>query len=384
VLEWAIACIGHHRISFSLFANFNSFQPPKSTKMSRTINFQSISWFWDLYTRNLLDLNPPYQRRSVWNQKYKDDFIDTILNGYPSPAIFVYREITDDGVSKYSVVDGKQRLSTLFEFAENKFPVSDQATITRLRGLSFKELETDVKQSFWAYQFAVESVPSTDEKIINDIFDRINRNVSKLTPQELRHARFDGVFITTVEQLTDWMLSVLPNNFPSIAPKSRKQMKDVEFVTRLLLFLEEGVKSYRQHELDAAFNDRDLDWENQDKVENEFKQVINLIHQLLKNSVDSSIDLTKTRLKNQTDFYSFFGAVAELNQKTPLEINREIPKNIASFLERVESDEARMIDKEAQAYYDAITTSLLSGTEKSRTRIDSLKSVILSSIAIVA
>lgn len=40
--------------------------------MSRAINFQTVSWFWDLYTRGLLDLEPPYQRRSVWNQEYKD------------------------------------------------------------------------------------------------------------------------------------------------------------------------------------------------------------------------------------------------------------------------------------------------------------------------
>jgi uncharacterized protein with ParB-like and HNH nuclease domain len=93
--------------------------------MSRAINFQTVSWFWDLYTRHLLDLEPPYQRRSVWNQEYKDFFIDTVLNGYPAPAIFLYQEITSEGISKYSVVDGKQRLSTLFEFAENKFPVSE-------------------------------------------------------------------------------------------------------------------------------------------------------------------------------------------------------------------------------------------------------------------
>jgi hypothetical protein len=96
------------------------------------------------------------------------------------------------------------------------------------------------------------------------------------------------------------------------------------------------------------------------------------------------VDLTKTRLKNQSDFYSFFAAIAELNQENPLKVNREISENIAKFLDRVESDEARMTDKEAQTYYDAITTSLVSGNEKSRTRIDSLKSVILSSIAIVA
>jgi hypothetical protein len=37
--------------------------------MSRAINFQTVSWFWDLYTRYLLELDPPYQRRSVWNQE---------------------------------------------------------------------------------------------------------------------------------------------------------------------------------------------------------------------------------------------------------------------------------------------------------------------------
>jgi hypothetical protein len=142
--------------------------------MSRPINFQTVSWFWDLYTRQLLDLDPPYQRRSVWNQDYKDFFIDTVLNSYPAPAIFLYQEITPDGISKFSIIDGKQRLSTLFEFVENEFPVSETATITRLRGQYFKYLAIKVKQDFWKYQFAVEYVPSSDEGIINNIFDRIN------------------------------------------------------------------------------------------------------------------------------------------------------------------------------------------------------------------
>lgn len=47
--------------------------------MSSTINFQTVFWFWDLYTTKLLELDPPYQRRSVWNQDYKDFFVDTIL-----------------------------------------------------------------------------------------------------------------------------------------------------------------------------------------------------------------------------------------------------------------------------------------------------------------
>ncbi|GAB4194047.1 MAG: hypothetical protein Fur006_39560 [Coleofasciculaceae cyanobacterium] len=347
--------------------------------MSRPINFQTVSWFWDLYTRHLLDLDPPYQRRSVWNQDYKDFFIDTVLNSYPAPAIFLYQEITPDGISKFSIVDGKQRLSTLFEFAENKFPVSEGATITRLRGKYFKDLDVNVKQDFWKYQFAVEYVPSSDEAIINNIFDRINRNVSKLTPQELRHAKFNGVFINTVEDLSEWMFSTLPQNFPALNPKSRKQMKDVELVAQLLLFLEEGVKSYRQDDLDQAFSDRDSNWDEKAEIENEFKQVIELIKQLLEKS-PPDINLSKTRLKNQTDFYSMFAAISELNRESDLEVSAEISKRIERFLKLVDSaDRSKM--QEAQNYYDAITTSpLYSGVEKTKARIDILKSVIKGNI----
>ncbi|MEQ9483922.1 DUF262 domain-containing protein [Coleofasciculus sp. F4-SAH-05] len=350
--------------------------------MNRAINFQTVSWFWDLYTRKLLDLAPPYQRRSVWNQDYKDFFIDTVLNNYPAPAIFLYQDITAEGISRYSVVDGKQRLSTLFEFAENQFPVSETATITNLRGKYFKDLDTEVKQNFWKYQFAVEYVPSSDEAIINNIFDRINRNVSKLTPQELRHAKFNGVFINAVEDLTQWMSCVIPPNFPSINTKSRKQMKDVELVAQLLLFLEEGVKSYRQEDLDKAFSDREFNWDDQDEIENYFKEVIQLIKQLIEQS-PQNIDLRKTRLKNQTDFYSIFAAISELKRdnynfsgKIP-----EVSKKINDFLQIVNSPEERINIPEAQDYYDAITTSpLYSTVEKTKTRINILKSLIQGNI----
>jgi len=75
---------------------------------SRRHNLQTIAWFNDLYKRGLLDLDPPYQRRSVWNQAYKDAFIDTVLIEYPSPAIFLYEEISEEGQSKMHVVEGKQ------------------------------------------------------------------------------------------------------------------------------------------------------------------------------------------------------------------------------------------------------------------------------------
>ncbi|MDK2410999.1 DUF262 domain-containing protein [Aphanizomenon sp. PH219] len=328
--------------------------------MNRTINFQTISWFWDLHTRKLIELDPPYQRRSVWNQDYKDYFIDTVLNGYPAPAIFIYQEITPEGVSKISIVDGKQRLSTLFEFANNEFPVYEKATIARFRGKYFKDLDIEAKQNFWKYQFAIEYLPSSDEKIIGNIFDRINRNVIKLTSQELRHAKFNGVFITAVEDLTIWMFEYLGGNFPTIDQRTKKQMKDVEMVAQLLLFLEEGVRTYSQEYLDKSFSDRDIDWEDKDNIENEFRHTIESIKTILELSQD--INLSKTRLKNQADFYSLFGAVAELNRENKLNINKKIGERIKNFLELVEDKELRNesrdplddYHKNALDYYKAV------------------------------
>lgn len=339
----------------------------------RNANFQTVAWFWDLFQRGLLDLDPPYQRRSVWNQPYKDLFIDTVLNGFPAPAIFIFQEISPDGGSRFSVVDGKQRLSTLFEFAKDRFPIAEDATIANMRGKYFQDLDNDVKKAFWGYQFSVEYLPSSDEKIINTVFDRINRNVAKLTPQELRHAKFDGEFIATVEDLNEWMFSILPLNFPMISQRSRKQMKDIEFTTQILLFLEEGPRSYSQNDLDKAFAERDEIWESKDQIDREFRTVIYRIKEIIE--IDTGNKLAKSRLRNQADFYSFFGAIAELIRQRELPNREEVYGRLITFIEALESDEKRLANVILNEYYEA-ARSASNDPGPRKTRICIIKDVI--------
>ena len=91
--------------------------------MYRRPSTQDISWFLDLFDRKQLDLEPPYQRKSVWSPKDKKFFIDTIFRNYPSPAIFLHKSINDQGQSLYHVVDGKQRLSTIIDFVQDKIKI---------------------------------------------------------------------------------------------------------------------------------------------------------------------------------------------------------------------------------------------------------------------
>jgi hypothetical protein len=319
---------------------------------ARRQNFQTISWFWDLRKRDLLDLDPPYQRRSVWNQSYKDAFIDTIILQYPAPAIFLYEEVSPEGTSKYSVVDGKQRLTAAFEFANGQFPIAEESPVSHLRGKYFQQLSDDDRTSFWTYQFSVEYLPTNEETIVNGIFERINRNTAKLTRQELRHARFSGPFISLAEEMAERMTKALPDGFPRIESQSRKQMKDVELVANLLLYFEDGVRGYSQDELDQAFSDRETNWDNTDAARQRFTETLDCLKELVKKpEVDP---LFKTRLRNQADFYSLFTACAELLQRGSLKCTDRVPaERLLEFIATVEHDDRRERDTQAMEYFVA-------------------------------
>ena len=310
---------------------------------------QSIAWFWDLSKRDLLDLDPPYQRRSVWSQSYKDYFIDTILLDYPAPAVFLYEDIDEDGVAQYSVVDGKQRLSTIFEFLGSLFPVSDTATITRLRGLSFLDLAADVKKRFYGYQFAIEFLPTTDEGTLSNIFDRINRNVARLTAQELRHAKFSGVFASRVEELATVLEESMPKDFPRIATASKRQMKDAEFVAQLLLLTERGIDTYSQDDLDAAYSARDEEWEESARVEREYRASLAILEQWS----DDILGGEARRLRNQADFYSLYGAVLDLTRNGWTADQHIGVARLEEFMRIVNSDVHRQDSDDAKRYFEA-------------------------------
>ena len=108
---------------------------------------QTVSWLYDLKTRDLLDLDPPYQRRSVWPDKYREDFIDTILLDYPAPPIFLFETISEDGRAQYDVVDGKQRLSAIFDFISGEFAVGQKSPNSLTVPVARRTLGTSPKRA---------------------------------------------------------------------------------------------------------------------------------------------------------------------------------------------------------------------------------------------
>ena len=170
--------------------------------MKRQPSVQDISWFIDLANREQLDLNPPYQRRSVWTASDRKFFLDTIFRNFPCPPIFIHKTIDDNGLVTYHIVDGKQRIETILLFAENRIAMDKNFGDDRLNGLRFKKIDSEMKKVFWNYNVPVDFM-DIDGLDINEVFDRVNRNSRNLERQELRHARYDGWFIKEMEGEAD-------------------------------------------------------------------------------------------------------------------------------------------------------------------------------------
>src|SRR4051794_5392989 len=93
--------------------------------MERRPNTQTIQWFLEAYASGQLVLNPPFQRRTVWSDRYRRFFIDSILRNFPSPAVFIEWRIHPGAPTQYNVIDGKQRLTALIDFAAGNFHLAD-------------------------------------------------------------------------------------------------------------------------------------------------------------------------------------------------------------------------------------------------------------------
>src|SRR5439155_10169034 len=76
---------------------------------------KSILDLKSLYENDHLNLEPGFQRQSVWTERDRAKLIDSILRNYPLPAIFLYKR-EEDGNLVFDVIDGKQRLESIFMF----------------------------------------------------------------------------------------------------------------------------------------------------------------------------------------------------------------------------------------------------------------------------
>lgn len=301
--------------------------------MDRRITVQDITWFLDINRSQQLNLEPPYQRRSVWTLSDRRFFLDTIFRNYPSPAIFLHKEIDENGKTTYHVVDGKQRLQTILQFVTNKIRVAEDFGDERLNSKRWKDIanELELKQLFWNYQITVEMIDVRDGELVNAVFDRLNRNSRKLTAQELRHARHDGWFVTKAETETeDEIWRTL-----GVTSRARaKRMTDVQFMSELMAqVIERAPRGFDQNFLDDLYVEYDDIAEVQNFSEEEFDIKFGRAKTLLAEMEAHNKSVTKWA-KGFGPLYTLWGVIVSSNDELPAA--PVLADRFDAFMERVE------------------------------------------------
>lgn len=203
-----------------------------------------LIWWFD--NRDKIDMSPSYQRRgSLWKRAKKAELIDSILNGYDIPKIyladFTYAQTPlNEAKTSYAVIDGKQRLETFFEFfvgelaLDKDFVLSDQPDLD-LSGLSYIDLKTRYPKI--AYRFekfipSVISVISDEEDRIDEMFVRLNSGLN-VTGAERRNA-MRGPIPKLIRKLT------LHTFFRTRISFNTKRMQEYNTVAKILLIESKG------------------------------------------------------------------------------------------------------------------------------------------------
>jgi hypothetical protein len=185
---------------------------------------------------------PPFQRGFVWSQAQASKLIESFLVGLPVPGIFLYTERSSE---KSLVVDGQQRLRSVFYYMDGLFGEEEDGrrTTFRLKGLSedspyfgktFSELlESDepaarrLKNSVLR-AFIVRQLDPDDDTSVFHIFERLNTGGTLLHNQEVRNAVCSGSFNALLHEL-----NALPSWRAILGkPTPDTRMRDVELLLR--------------------------------------------------------------------------------------------------------------------------------------------------------
>ncbi|MEH2387625.1 MAG: DUF262 domain-containing protein [Nostoc sp.] len=147
---------------------------------------------------------PSFQREYVWKEEEASRFIESLLLGLPTPALFLAR---DKFSNKYLVIDGQQRLKTLQYFYRESFP---NGKLFKLKGvvnpfntLTYSNLSPSDRRALDnAIIHCIIISENYDPSGMFYLFERLNTRGTPLNSQEIRNALYHGSFSDLIEELS--------------------------------------------------------------------------------------------------------------------------------------------------------------------------------------
>ena len=259
----------------------------------------SIGEIKNLYEEEELDLHPEFQRFFRWTDEQKYKLIESILLGIPLPSFFVYQR--PDGI--WDVVDGLQRLSTIFEFMgilkdeENNIlpPLKMQGTryLSKLEGMTWEnekdgekdyQISETIKRDFKRKKLDFNIIlKHSDESAKYELFERLNTGGTSASSQEVRNAILIRENKDVFKILDNLSINDDFINTTMLTDSNLDERFDLELVTRFLLLRNMDLEvlskntatDYLTDELIKRAIIKEYDWQSEVAIFNLTFQMIN-------------------------------------------------------------------------------------------------------------
>jgi hypothetical protein len=228
-----------------------------------------------------IDIKPKYQRRERWDKNKQSALIESFLLNIPVPPIY----LAEDEYGKYSVIDGKQRVTSIYNFILQREKLINLEKFKEIEGLTFDELPSPLNNALKIrpYIRVITLLKQSDSLLKYEVFNRLNTGGDKLLSQEIRNAAFEG-------DLNDLLVTLSENEFFRIQfnidtekkrekSKIYKEMLDVEYVLRFFTLRDSwdnfngNMKIAMDNFMEKNYRDKNL---NVNELHNVFNKTIEI------------------------------------------------------------------------------------------------------------
>ena len=317
--------------------------------------------------RGNIQLNPRFQRRDAWDRSRKSRYIESLILGLPIPQLVLAEDRGRRG--SFIVLDGKQRLLTMAQFAKGSsldrrddpdlrlLKLASLEVRPELQGLSLQNLENDTKYSDDLNGFLNQTVRTVvvrnwpDEAFLNLVFLRLNTGSVSLSPQELRQALHPGPF---TDFLDDYASESVPLRKALKIDRPDFRMRDVEIMLRhyALRFQLHEYRGNLKRFLDEATDTLNTIWIGEEEIlrrlAGEFDQAVDATLTIFQKDAFSRWNPEKGKYENRfnravSDIMLFYFSqpairVAALNNAIAVEeIFRTLSDEQPSFVESMQT-----------------------------------------------
>jgi Protein of unknown function DUF262 len=145
-----------------------------------------------------LSERPGFQRRYVWTNQLASRLIESVLLNVPIPPCY----LSQNEEFELDVIDGQQRLFSIYRFVDNQFRLGGLEILTELNGTRFFEIPPRMQRQIETHTLRCILITNESHPEIKfDVFERLNTNTVPLNAQELRNCVYRGALNSLLQEV---------------------------------------------------------------------------------------------------------------------------------------------------------------------------------------